>query len=80
MLSLLNGDEYPESATSTPSADIHLQVLLPQRTAEKSPWVVYQISGYTSDLLTVNILSALPGTNKTEPKIHACYLCALFRP
>ncbi len=32
--------------------------------------VVYQISGYTSDLLTVNILSAPPGTNKTELKIH----------
>ena len=37
MLSLLNGDEYPESAISTPSADTHSQVLLPLRTAEQSP-------------------------------------------
>ena len=41
-------------------------------------WVVYQISGYVSDSLPVNRLDAPPGINTAEPKIHLCYLCALF--
>ena len=40
--------------------------------------VVYQISGYGSDSLPVNRLDAPPGINTAEPKIHLCYLCALF--